>query len=339
MHKVSIIIPVYNCEKSLNMCVSSVLRQSYKNIECILINDGSVDNSGKICDEFKSKDNRVKVIHNKNKGASTARNIGIRESTGEYIFFLDSDDTMNIYMVEEMLISNKNNSDLVICGYNRILKNKKIEILPLSNEGYKYYTTTHYFANDFCRYFNSGVMHAVWNKMYVSKIIKQNNLFFDKRCTVGEDMIFNINYLNCINSITIINKALYNYLVDENNNSLSLKFVPERLSIQHDMYGHIIKFLDKCGGLTKENLHFIKLSYSNSIIGCVENYLTNINADINKKFGYLKEFIEQDKNINNIYISKEVAINRRILGQLLIRKKIYTILMYIWLKKITLNRR
>ena len=107
--KISVIVPVYNVEKYLTKCVDSIMNQTYKDLEIILVDDGSTDNSGKICDEYVKKDKRFKVIHKKNGGLSDARNVGIKNSTGEYLSFIDSDDYID--------------NDMIECLYNACIKN------------------------------------------------------------------------------------------------------------------------------------------------------------------------------------------------------------------------
>ena len=119
--KISIIVPIYNTEKYLKKCLDSILDQTYKNIEIILVNDGSTDNSGNICNEYVKKDNRFKVIHCKNGGVAKARNIGLSKVSGDYIGFVDSDDYIEPFMFESMLKRIiKDKSNLVVCGRNQI---------------------------------------------------------------------------------------------------------------------------------------------------------------------------------------------------------------------------
>ena len=114
---VSIIVPVYKVEKYLNKCVDSILDQSYQNIEVILVDDGSPDNSGKLCDEYVTNQ-RVKVIHQKNMGLSGARNTGIENSTGDYLMFIDSDDYIDKDMVKYLVKKSfETNTDIVVCDY------------------------------------------------------------------------------------------------------------------------------------------------------------------------------------------------------------------------------
>lgn len=129
MKKVSIIIPIYNVEKYLTKCVESVINQTYSNIEIILVDDGSPDKCGQICDEYAKKDKRIQVIHKKNGGLSDARNKGIEKSTGDYLFFLDSDDFIEKDTIEFLTkILEENNADLSVCSvynYNPLTNEKK----------------------------------------------------------------------------------------------------------------------------------------------------------------------------------------------------------------------
>ena len=140
--KISVIVPVYNVEQYLERCVDSIINQTYKNLEIILVNDGSTDNSGQLCDELAKKDDRIKVIHKENGGVSETRNLGIRESNGNYITFIDSDDVVSVKMIEE-LYSNllENGADIsignVIHNYNInnvIFDDSNNDILSWNNE-------------------------------------------------------------------------------------------------------------------------------------------------------------------------------------------------------------
>ena len=118
---ISIIIPVYNVEKYLDKCINSVLMQTYKNIEILLINDGSTDSSGQICESYAKKDSRIKVIHKENGGLSDARNVGIEHSTGSYIMFVDSDDYIDCNMASVLYnLLNSTNSDMAICNCTKV---------------------------------------------------------------------------------------------------------------------------------------------------------------------------------------------------------------------------
>ena len=115
---ISVIVPVYNVEKYLVQCINSILNQTIKNLEIILVDDGSLDNSGKICDEFSKKDDRIVAIHKENNGLSSARNAGLEIANGNYIGFVDSDDWLDEHMYEILLkLIKENNSDISCCDF------------------------------------------------------------------------------------------------------------------------------------------------------------------------------------------------------------------------------
>ena len=169
---ISVIVPIYNVEKYLNKCIESIINQSYSNLEIILVDDGSKDSSGIMCDSYILKDKRIKVIHKENGGLSDARNVGIDKAKGEYIVFIDSDDWIDEKMIEILYnIIKKNNSDISICdyflAYNEEIQTQKedIEIINLSNiEALK-----KIYDKDL------GVcMIVAWNKLYKRNLFKDD---------------------------------------------------------------------------------------------------------------------------------------------------------------------
>ena len=196
MPKISIIVPIYNAEKVLKRCVDSILNQSYKNFELILINDGSKDKSIDIINEYKEKDERIKVIDNKNKGVSETRNIGIKTSKGEYIQFIDADDFIDPYMIEETLKEiEKNKADSVITGlYLDIESENEIKSSKQTFE-YKIEEGNSNIAVAVMDRLNGTYINSPVNKIYKKSIIIDNNIYMDKTIDLGEDLLFNLEYL------------------------------------------------------------------------------------------------------------------------------------------------
>ena len=197
MPTVSIIIPIYNAEKYLKKCISSVISQSYKDIEIILINDGSKDSSGTICDEMAQKDARVQVIHKHNEGVSFARNVGISKAQGEFVTFLDADDMMKNDCIE-LLVKN-NIYPLVVCGY------EKVGIIQ-GFDGPKASVSVS-ILNEMAPMWNHNPATwwwFVWGKLYRRDIIIDNEIFFKPDMIYLEDFCFVLEYLSCIKELCLL---------------------------------------------------------------------------------------------------------------------------------------
>ena len=209
--KVSVIVPIYNSEKYLKDCLDSIIKQSHKNLEIILVDDGSTDQSGKIADEYSKKDSRIKVIHQKNQGQSAARNAGLKKTTGQYICFIDSDDEIKPNYISELLspYQNKDNS-LSVCGFRRnFLHTKKHELLYTNPSSPRKKSDTD--KTYILRLLSiDGRLYSVNNKLFISKITK--SLSFDESINFAEDLKFILEYLSHTNYIiTFIGKPLYIY--------------------------------------------------------------------------------------------------------------------------------
>lgn len=209
--KVSIIIPVYNGKKYISSCISGLLGQTYQNIECILIDDGSTDESGKVCDSYAEKDKRIKVIHQVNSGVSAARNRGIEAAQGEYILFFDIDDEVTKSVVEDNVrIAQQNQADVVIfCfWYFQVDKNRKVA------NGME-----HPFIGNKCSFFHERLIstidnetfNAPWNKMYNREFLIRNHLKFDTGYSIYEDAVFAAKMFQYAEKIVINNKKYYTY--------------------------------------------------------------------------------------------------------------------------------
>lgn len=211
---VSVIIPVYNVNKYIDKCISSIVSQSYTNIEIILIDDNSNDGTVDKCIQWQKKDIRIKVVSSdKNMGVSYERNRGISLACGEYIVFVDSDDYVEKDYIK-LLLNNIDKADIVCCGYIRISDEKKSIVLEenglISRESF--------FFNSLC----TGIIHSsCWNKMFKTAIIRENNLWFKTDIAVGEDMEFLIRYLKKCSKYYYISKPLYYYR--KNNQSVLQK--------------------------------------------------------------------------------------------------------------------
>lgn len=188
--KISVIIPVYNAEKYLAETLDSILNQTFKNFEVIAINDGSTDNSLNILNKYGNKDNRIRIINKKNTGVSDTRNIGIQNAVGEYVCFIDSDDTVNDFYLEKMYkTAQKYDSDMVVCSYKLIDSKSRKKNISVNSQYYRedYNICT---SNQFKLLLEVGLGIQVWNKLIKKLIISSGDILFEKGITFDEDMFF-----------------------------------------------------------------------------------------------------------------------------------------------------
>ncbi|MCI9359616.1 MAG: glycosyltransferase family 2 protein [Hungatella sp.] len=207
--KISIIVPVYNNENCISRSVESLIKQSYSNLEILLIDDGSTDNSGRLCDKLESLDNRIRVFHMHNRGVSAARNSGLKLCTGEYVMFLDSDDFLELNACEEFYKAiKKYNVNIVRAMFNSIDKNG----IPVVQE---YCPNKDMLINVKLEYsFQADYDYgAVWSTLYRKDILK--DIFFDEDLYVGEDTLFFCKALMRTDEILILNQRLYNYMIQD----------------------------------------------------------------------------------------------------------------------------
>ena len=208
---VSIIVPVYNVEKYLEQCINSIINQTYKNIEIILIDDGSTDNSGIICDEYAKKDNRIKVIHKDNEGISATRNRGIDESSGKYISFVDSDDYIEKNMIEILYKDiEKENADIAVCNY--IIVKDKNNIKKDKNNSYNVIILSQNDALRMC--FCNEFEFYLWNKIFKKTLF--NEIKFPKGKN-SEERYTLPKLIDNSKKIIYDNRKLYYYRIRKNS--------------------------------------------------------------------------------------------------------------------------
>lgn len=219
MIDISIIIPVYNTEQYLMRCVDSIIAQSYKSYEIILVDDGSTDNSPSICNKYAETYSFIKTLHIKNSGPATAKNAGYDAACGKYIYYADSDDELHPQMLESMIIlANKYNADIVCCNY--------LQIDEAGNRSHEEHTGNEYVFNkeEAMRHFlkKDMIYSQCWTKMYKSNMLKKNNIRFENGLKTEEDSIYNIYAFLVSDTIAITDKPLYIYT--HRNCSLSREY-------------------------------------------------------------------------------------------------------------------
>ncbi len=264
---VSIIIPVYNVSPYLEVCLQSVADQTFKEWECILVDDGSTDGSGVICDNWLEKDQRYKVIHQANRGVSAARNTGISAAIGEYVVFIDADDWVEETYLSDLLEKAEDSMDLVLSGIVQERTDGNSRICPPRDIIIQFSTGTQ--SSDWVEYIN--LLYGPTAILYRNSIIKDNNLLFPEQQSLGEDMIFNLSYLEQASNALIIPKANYHYRIQDGN-SLSTMYRYNRFEIEYDLWKRRKSLFDKKGIWNKELMDYMVVQ----LWGIVYNGVFNV---------------------------------------------------------------
>lgn len=209
---VSIVIPVYNCAQYLPACLDSVLAQTYWNTEILIIENGSTDNSPEICKQYAEKDSRVRVLEGPHAGPGAARNLGIREATGKYIVFVDSDDICEPDLVKILLAAGADKRfSLALCGITVIDESGKKT--GAFQEVYRSCRIWDYLEDVLSEWKTNPLCGGVYCKLYSVRLLRENNILFDEHSTYAEDFCFNMEYLRYVKDVTILTDCLYRYRI------------------------------------------------------------------------------------------------------------------------------
>lgn len=326
MELVSVIIPVFNVAPYLNRCIESVLLQTYRNIEIILIDDGSIDESKQICDDYASIDSRVKVIHKQNGGVSLARNVGIDKAVGEFILFVDGDDFIKESMLEQLLqLQHRTGAPIVCSGFEKmedgVITNacgKFSEIVMDSDEIAKSFFDDGYVKN---------IMYPPWNKLFSRSIF--DTVRFNESLRIGEDFVFNMKAMFVSKRIAFIDCPLYVYCIRENS-AMTAAFSERRIdyivaareivSIYNEhcpnminnaerwYYNHVLITLKRIYVLSMQNRYSQFVDHANTYIKENRRYVQELS--IVRKIDYL--FVTYGKRILVHYEKvKEMLLNAK----------------------------
>lgn len=259
--KISVIVPVYNVEKYLSYCIESILAQTYTNFELLLVDDGSKDQSGYICDEYAKKDGRIKVFHIKNSGVSVARNTGLNEATGMWVCFVDSDDWLDKDYLDGF--NYDTSSDLLLQGFKRQYGQ---EVLKVSFEAEKY--TGVRVVEKIVELERKEILifRPPWAKLFKKKIIDDCCLKFDPAISIGEDFLFVLYYVLHTESVCISSKCGYNYRIISGSLTFKPYSMEKRIWISNEFY--------KIGSLLSEKYCYPKILEElmrSRVLGCLRN--------------------------------------------------------------------
>lgn len=248
MAAISIIIPVHNAKDTIAECLDSIEKQHFNDWECVVVDDGSADESHEICNRFAIKDSRFKVIHQENRGVSSARNRGLDVISGEYVCYVDADDFLDPDYLLKMLVAIEK-ADLVVSGQRRmVVEGQEIVLVPEKKETFILQSDQIDSLLDIER---KCLLFAPHEKLYRTLLIKNNFIRFPEDCSYGEDLIFNYRYLSFCQSISTISEALYHYRVSDC--SLSAVFRPNQFEQDYSQW-KIVRDFHLKKGLWNDNV-------------------------------------------------------------------------------------
>jgi glycosyltransferase involved in cell wall biosynthesis len=238
MPEISVIVPVYNVEQFLVQCVETILKQSFGDFELLLVDDGSTDDSGKICDDLEKADSRIKVYHKKNSGVGSARNYGIDRAKGKYLVFVDSDDWIEIDYLNTLYEKIcENDNDCSVCGYKAVVVDNgdivmnEVKYIPSFGK----IDDRKSFENILGELIDKKYILSPWSKIYKTDILNNYSIRFDTVRSIGEDLLFNLQYFFHVKKIEGCNYLGYVYRISRDS-SLTNVFGRERIGNTEELF-------------------------------------------------------------------------------------------------------
>lgn len=282
--KVSVIVPIYNVEKYLKRCVESLINQTYKNIEILLIDDGSTDSSAEICNKLEKVDSRIKVYHKENGGLGSARNYGYKYAKGEYILFLDSDDYIELNTIENMMEYSE--YDIVCCGFDRVdEETKKVYSQEMIKMPFDELEITDKTIMETAFLSPSG-----WGKLFKKELLSNIKFSEDKRAV--EDTLFYLEVIPKAKKIKYIKKILWHYMVREN--SLIMSITEEKADLFEK---NLLEVKKKYIENNYNNAKFDFLTIQVFIHNCISipsRLYTDKRIDMNKRLKHIKKYMNDN---------------------------------------------
>lgn len=300
--KVSIIMPVYKVEEYVGKAIESIQAQTLTDWEFLIVDDGTPDRSGEICDEYAAKDGRIHVIHKENGGAPSARNMAIELAKGEYFYFLDSDDWAEPTMLEDMYnLAKRDNAQLVVAGFyiDTYIGNGQFMTDDYLVED-AVYPDKESFRKNAYKLFDKNLLYTPWNKLFEAKYVMENNLCFPT--TFWDDFPFNVSVVRNVERVTVTSKQYYHFL-RARTESETAAYRPGMYEKREEEHGWMMDLYKEWHVGDAASTEMIARRYVERFIGCVEN-ITNPKCELSNK----EKRQEIKKMLANPRVSKMVKI-------------------------------
>ncbi|OCS87057.1 glycosyltransferase family 2 protein [Caryophanon latum] len=342
--KISVIIPIYNVADYLEICLQSILNQNFKDFEVILVNDGSEDDSLKICEKYIDLDNRMKLINQSNKGVSTARNNGMKQAHGEYLVFIDPDDWIESSMLEKLYNKvTKLNLNIVLCAYSEIFNgNRKIISLETSNDLLESAAILDELIGPMISSENldsniTPVMGSACRAIYKKSFLESESICFDSSLPLMEDLCFMIQILSNVNQVGVINEPLYNYVNRES--SASIKYRANMYDIQKKVYSKIEDLISvHINGKIEE---YLNNRYITIRIVSIINEVSNPNGTFKETLKYIKKICSDFKFLSLVETLdvRKYTLRKKVLYYMFRKQLFLGIYLYYKLLKFLIERK
>jgi glycosyltransferase involved in cell wall biosynthesis len=293
----SIIIPVYNAEKFLKRCIDSMLNQSFKDFELILVNDGSTDSSGEICDVYGAHDERVRVYHLRNGGPSRARNYGMERATGKYITFIDADDYVNDHFSDTANKVCLKDYDLIVVPFSVVdITEKPIQFYQYKEKTFSRSEKKEEFLKEI--WLGEPLFGSCWNKWYKKSVICKSNVRFNQDFYIAEDYLFNLHFYRECQSAILVSYPYYHYV--QHGDSVTSRIYYNRFEIAKTVYEESLKLLSDVNIHDYDSQSFVEEAYLSGVLRAMfeiakkENKLT-----FKDKIEKLKKYIS-DQGVRDL---------------------------------------
>lgn len=311
--KVSVIMPVYKVEEYVGQAIESIQKQTFQNWEFLIVDDGTPDNSGKICDGYAEKDSRIHVIHKENGGAPSARNVAIDMAKGKYMYFMDSDDWVESTMLEDMVtLAEENDLQLVVAGYyidTYYSENEKFVQEQFVED--RVFASQQDFRSNAWKLFDKNLLYTPWNKLFLSQYIFENKLYFPQ--TFWDDFPFNLSVVRDIQRIGVTSKKYYHF-IRKRAESETAKYRSDMYQKREEEHEWMLDLYKYWNINDEKSQEFLARRYIERLVGCIEN-ITNPSCRFkkNEKKSLIKQMLCDSKVQKSIQIARPNSIYMKIM--------------------------
>ena len=314
---VSIIIPVYKAEQWLRRCVDSILAQTMTDFEVLLINDGSPDKSGEICDEYATRDSRIRVFHKENGGVSSARNLGLDNAQGKWITFVDSDDSVGIRFLENFFEADNSKIDLVVSGLRKIQGGIETSCISFKDSEFRLRLGLKILFDDL----NILEYGFIGGKLFRTNIAKENKIYFDEQISYSEDLLFVLNYLLHAEVVRFLSSCDYEYQLESSVLSTRYNSFESEHKLFIELFNLIKRFeTDFKFELSSRTYSYVALTLMRSVYSLYNNrgrYTTK------ERISILKKIKEKYRDFLSCYYLPKITLFK-------LAKKFYLVNIYLF---------